>query len=427
MMLTDTVRPRVSRETRRLLAAAGLALLAMWILARLRFPERPTSPNPVSTVLTQISPPTTFADLAAETARIEQRIAHLLSVVTLQPTAEGHSLAFPAWPWRDDLAIAMLPSATALLEREDIRAVDQPTGMALVRVKRPDATARTIWTPDRLDVARYVFAAAPAASRPAITPVYVSSLEAQRSPAWGSEIWRPVAPSGFPPGALVFSAAGEWLGIATIENGEPIIVPAAALLDLAAQLNRPRSPAGEFGLQVQHLDAKLGAEIGVPADSGVLIAWVDPRGVAADALAVGDVIEMVNGARTPTVFAWRVHSTRLAAGGMAALKVRRARELHDITLIVPPVPPAQPVRASAALGLTLTRAPGLGSRVTQVAAHTAADRSGLRVGDIVTRAGDHVDPSPAQVRRAFDDAPEGGAVLLAVTRGEMHRLVVLRR
>jgi S1-C subfamily serine protease len=58
---------------------------------------------------------------------------------------------------------------------------------------------------------------------------------------------------------------------------------------------------------------------------------------------------------------------------------------------------------------------------------TAADRAGLRAGDIVTRAGDHVDPAPAQVRRAFDDAPEGGAVLLAVTRGDMHRLLVLRR
>src|SRR6185503_3611993 len=75
LMLTDTIRPRVSRETRRLLAAVGLALLALWILARLRFPERPASPNPVVPVLTQISPPTTFAGLAQETARVEQRIA----------------------------------------------------------------------------------------------------------------------------------------------------------------------------------------------------------------------------------------------------------------------------------------------------------------------------------------------------------------
>ena len=124
------------------------------------------------------------------------------------------------------------------------------------------------------------------------------------------------------------------------------------------------------------------------------------------------------------MFAWRVHSTRLAAGAKAALKVRRARELHDITLIVPPAPPA---RASAALGLTLARAPGFGSRVTQVAAHTAADRAGLQVGDIVTKAGERAEPAPTQIRRAFDDTPEGGGVLLAVTRGDMHRLVVLRR
>ena len=64
VILTETTRPRVSRETRRLLVAAGLALLALWILARLRFPERPPSPNPVAPVLTQISPPTTFTGLA---------------------------------------------------------------------------------------------------------------------------------------------------------------------------------------------------------------------------------------------------------------------------------------------------------------------------------------------------------------------------
>ena len=357
-MPTDATRPRVSRETRRLLAAAGLALLALWILARLRFPERPASPNPVSTVLTQISPPTTFADLAAETARVEQRIAPLLSVVTWQPPRTEQPRVFAAWPWRDDLAIAMLPSASeAATGREDIRAVDQPTGLALVRVNRPDATARTIWTADRLDVARYFFAATPGASRPAITPVYVSSLMPRRSPAWSSEIWSLTTASALAPGALVFTAAGEWLGIAALENGEPIIVPAAAVLDLAAQLGQPRNPAGEFGLQVQHLDATLGAQIGAAADSGVVVAWVDPRGAASDALAVGDVIETVNGARTPTVFAWQVHSTRLATGAKAALQVRRGGKLQEISLIVPP---ASPVRQSAALGLTFVT--GTGSR-----------------------------------------------------------------
>ena len=105
MVLSDAARPRVSRETRRLLAAAGLALLALWILARLRFPERPASANPVATVLTQISPPTTFSDLAAEVDRVRRRVAPVLAEVTWPvPQAPGGARTFPAWPFRDKLA-----------------------------------------------------------------------------------------------------------------------------------------------------------------------------------------------------------------------------------------------------------------------------------------------------------------------------------
>jgi S1-C subfamily serine protease len=225
------------------------------------------------------------------------------------------------------------------------------------------------------------------------------------------------------PGALVFTAAGEWLGIAANENGESVIVPAAALFDLAAQLNQPPSAPGELGFQVQYLDPTLASATRVTAGSGVIVAWVDPRGIAAKALAVGDVIEAINGAPTPAAFDWRVHSSRLGAGEKAALTVRRAGELHDVTLIVPL---AQPLRSNA-LGLTLVRAPGFGSRITQVAAHTAAERAGLQVGDIVTIAGDDVEPGPSMVRRIFDEAPEGRGVMLAIRRGETHRLVVLTR
>ncbi len=423
MMLTDTVRPRVSRETRRLLAAAGLALLALWILARLRFPEQPSSPNPVTPVLTQISPPTTFASLAQEAARVEQRIAPLFSVVPWQPPAEEHLRAYPAWPWRDDLAIALLPAAATTPARDDIKTVDPPTSLALVRIGRHEGPPGAIWTPDRLDVPRYFFAATPAASRPAVTPVYVSSLEPRRSPAWAGDIWRVPAAAGLVPGALVFTAAGEWIGIAANENGESLIVPTTALFDLATQLSQTRNPPGELGFQVQHLDAPLAVETGVAAGSGVIVTWVNARGLAAKALAIGDVIEAINGARTSTAFDWHVHSSRLGAGEKASLKVRRAGELHDITVIVTP---PLPVRSSA-LGLTLVRVPGLGSRITQVAADTAADRAGLQGGDIVTIAGDEVEPPPSRVRRVFDEAPEGGAVMLAIRRGETHRLVVLTR
>lgn len=422
MMRTDTVRPRVSRETRRLLAAAGLALLALWILARLRFPERPASPNPVAPVLTQISPPTTFTGLAQEIARVEQRIAPLLSVVTWQPPGEEPLRAYPVWPWRDDFAIAMLP-ASVVPAREDIRTVDPPTGLALVRVIRNEGHPGPIWKPDRLDFPRYFFAVTPAPSRPAVAPVYVSSLEPQPSPAWSTEIWRVPAGSGLTPSALVFTFAGEWVGIAANENGESVIVPPPALFDLATQLSRPRNAPGELGFHVQPLDPALAAETGAAAGSGVIVAWVDPRSLAAGALAIGDVIEAINGARTPTAFAWQVHSSRLGSGEKAVLKVRRAGELHDVTLTVPPTPPVR----SSALGLTLVPAPGLGSRITRVAAHTAADRAGLQVGDIVTIASDKVEPSPSVIRRVFNEAHEGRAVVLSIRRGETHRLVVMTR
>src|SRR5688572_4883576 len=136
----DTTRPRVSRETRRLLAAAGLALLALWILARLRFPERPPSPNPVSPVLTQISAPTTFADLAEEVEAVRGRVLPGISAVIWQaPGATGDARVLPAWPWRDGLAIAMLPSALAPGTRDDIAALDRPTGLALIRLSAPAA------------------------------------------------------------------------------------------------------------------------------------------------------------------------------------------------------------------------------------------------------------------------------------------------
>ena len=420
--MTDITRPRVSRETRRLLAAAGLALLALWILARLRFPDRPPSPNPVSPVLTQISPPTTFADLAEEVDAVRQRIAPLTAQVMWQATGDpSGTRAFPAWPWRGDLAIAMLPSASAAGSRDAVAALDPPTGLALVQISTPAAAVRPIWTPDQLDLPRYVFSAAPAVSRPSIVPAYISSLEPQRSPAWSTEIWKVPAASGLATGALVFTAAGEWLGIAGAEDGASVIVPAAAVLDLAMRLSAQQGPrGGDLGIEVQSLSAPLASATG--ADSGVLVTWVDPRGVAADALAVGDVIETVNGEGVPTLFAWQVHSTRLAALRSATLSVRRHGDAREVSIAVPPA-----VIAPSVLGLTLVRAPGTGSRITQVAPQTAADRAGLTAGDVVTMVGEHAAPTPAQVRRAFDALADGGVLLVAVTRDTGHHIVAVTR
>lgn len=59
-------RPPVSRESRRLFVAGALALALLWLLARLEFPERPVSPNPVPAVLGQLADGPFFDSLAAD-------------------------------------------------------------------------------------------------------------------------------------------------------------------------------------------------------------------------------------------------------------------------------------------------------------------------------------------------------------------------
>ena len=65
-MATSPQSGRLSRETRQLLTAALLALVALWVLARIRFPDQPATPNPLPSLLSQLSPVPRFANLAAE-------------------------------------------------------------------------------------------------------------------------------------------------------------------------------------------------------------------------------------------------------------------------------------------------------------------------------------------------------------------------
>jgi len=74
-------RPRLPRETRRLLLTALVAVLTLWVLARVRFPERPAAPNPVPPILDQLTGPPTFGELAARVGELRSRLSD--SLVTL--------------------------------------------------------------------------------------------------------------------------------------------------------------------------------------------------------------------------------------------------------------------------------------------------------------------------------------------------------
>ena len=157
---------------------------------------------------------------------------------------------------------------------------------------------------------------------------------------------------------------------------------------------------------------------------GVVVTWVDPNGPAADALVTGDVIEASSGQAVQTPEQWRVRVARLGAGDVLTLRVRRYGELTEVSLTAPAS--ALPPERTAALGMRMHRVSG-GTALLAVDAGSAAARGGLAAGDVITRMGNVLSPSPAQIRTTFMSAREQTPVLVGVTRGTAHLVMTLTR
>jgi S1-C subfamily serine protease len=104
------------------------------------------------------------------------------------------------------------------------------------------------------------------------------------------------------------------------------------------------------------------------------------------------------------------------------LLVRLAGEVREIDVLATSV--AAPA-ATRSLGLTLRSRAGVGAEVLRVARGSVADRAGLAPGDVITLIGDVPAPTPARITRSFAALREGQRALIAVTRGDTHRVLTL--
>ena len=426
MDATPSYRPRVSRETRLLLISALVAAAALWILARIRFPDLPASPNPVQPLLSQLAAPPTLDSLASEVFQLQGRLES--SLVVLNESRDGSSAqsGVSALRLRDDLAIALLTDgpADALDGRGRVVATDPASGLSVVRAPTASSTPSLKgWVPRRLERPQYLMATDASTQRIILRPVFVASLEPLPNALWAEPIWAIPQPHDIPVGSFVFTTGGELVGLVTEYAARRVIVPSSTVLAEAERMiKEPVAPAGDIGIHVQRLTTDLSSATG--AEVGVIVTWVDPRGPAADALVTGDVIEASSGHAVLTPEQWRVRIARLGAGDVLALRIRRHRELTDVSLTAPA--PEIPPEPTAALGLRMRRVPR-GTELLMVEAGSAAARGGLAPGDVITLIGDVSSPSPAQVRTAFTAAPERSPVLVGVTRGATHLVMTLTR
>jgi PDZ domain len=428
METSSPYRPRVSRETRLLLTAGLMAVAALWLLARIRFPERPVTPNPVSSVLSQLASGPKYDDLAGEIAQLHARLQPSLLALDV-PSAIGSlqtSRRTAAIRLRDDLAVTWVAPG---LSRErwnnaPIVAPDAASGLAVVRVPSPVSASPPVpWTPRQPQQPRYFVASDVSPEGVSLRPAFVGSLEPIDSPLWSEPLWAVPERADLAAGSFLFTNNAELAGLViTYRRGLAIVPGGTVLAEAERLLGAPPGPPGVIGIEVQDLTPPVASV--TAASGGVVVAWVDPDGASRERLTVGDVIEAVDGRALATRQQWDVRVARLSVGETLGLRVRRRGEIGEVALVAsaPAVPPA-----SRSLGLTLRARTKIGAEVVRIEQGSAADRAGLAIGDVITLVADVSAPTPAQVMRAYTSMGQGERVMVAVTRGDAHFVTTFER
>jgi hypothetical protein len=429
MQPSSPYRPRVSRETRLLLMTGVLAVAALWLLARIRFQDLPVTPNPVPSVLSQIASGPKYDDLAGEIAQLQLRLQPSLFALQMPPPVlGGRSLAQgpAAVRLRDELAVTLLPNASNPdnWRGATLHVRDAASGLAVVRVAgEVPAGIPAIWTPRRLAQPRYFMATEVWQQGVSLRPTFVASLDAVSSPLFDDPVWAVPPRSDLAAGSFLFSNNAELVGLVIAYAGQLVIVPGATVLAEANRLvDMPQRQGGTLGVQVQALSEALSVATGAPL--GVVVSWVEPESPASGQLAVGDVIEAMDGRTLESRQQWDVRIARLSAGDALTLRTRRRGETREVAVTAVAVAPRP---SSPALGLALRARPTVGAEVVRIERSSAGDRAGLAIGDVITLCADVEAPTPGQVAQAFASTPEGQRVLIAVTRGTAHFVTTLER
>jgi len=427
----ESHRPQVSRDTRLLFAIILIAVASLWVLARIRFPDRAPTPNPVPPVLAQLAPRSAFDDIASTLSQVGMSLRPSLLAVPVErlgPTGQPESadLTVAALRFRGDLAAAWMAAGTQISSESEGSveiARDPAGGLALLHVSGGPGLSIATWLPRQPESPRFLIAAEVGRVTVSFRPVFVGSLNGIDSPLWEAQVWSVPRGTDLRPGTFVFTLDGAFAGLTITSQQGVAIVPSETVVALAERLSR--DPAGipaDLGVRVQAMTAAIAAATG--ARTGVIATWVDAAGPADGLIQVTDVIETLGDQPLTSVEAWDGRVAKLGAGETVALGVRRRDGVHTIDITAAPRPSTPETKA---LGLGLRTIPRTGAAVVRVESHSAAFRAGIAAGDVITVIGDVRTPTAAAIARLYAAAPDGAAFLVGLTRGDLHRVVVLER
>ena len=400
-----------------------LSVIVLVALARIRFPQRPVvAPNLVSPLLARLTSASPFEELANAVSAVEAEVVRSLQLLASQQSPSGAAQMITALRFREDTAIALVAERQAAGFTGNTIARDRVTGLTLIRTPSSPVSPRRIWTPQRAGDSRYLLFTNASASGASLHPVFVGPLTTSTSVRWQTPVWLIPRQLRVPNAGFVFTTTGALAGLVVEELDGQAIVPGGAVIQAAERLlTSEQTGAGSLGITVQHLTAPI--SMATQVSSGVIVVHVDANGPAAGRLVPTDIIERMDDVPIANRFAWDARTARLAAGQSVSLRVQRSGRSAEVLLTAAALPSSQP----ATLGLTLRSRPRLGAEVTRVEAGSVAERAGIEVGDILVRVGDVPSPSAAQLNASFGALPSGGAVLVAITRGDEHLVVALAK
>jgi hypothetical protein len=379
--------PSITRETRLLLLTIAISIASLWLLARIRFQDRPAVAAAVPPVLAQLRPQSTYDDLAR-------------SLSQLRPTVMAAIVA-------DD-------------ERRPALRIGSDTGIALsgftlatVRLPQGDVPSITPWMPRTLDYPRYLVAADVFDEGLSLRPLFVGSLSQAESPVWSSALWQLPPHVDVSPGTFVFTIDGLLAGIVVEHVNRRAILPATHVFEAATALSveTPATPGG-LGINAR------------PTALGLAVAWVDPDGPGAGHIMPTDIIEAINGTEIQSLDHWLSRVDRIAAGESVTLRVRRSKDVLDTRLVAAPSIPAH---GNSNLGLRLRTSSPSGVEVLAVEPHSMGARARILPGDIISAIDGRRISTPREARTAFDAIPERGRALVAITRGTDHHVLLVEK
>jgi serine protease Do len=249
-------------------------------------------------------------------------------------------------------------------------------------------------------------------------------------------------------GGPLCNLQGDVLGVNTmiVGRGQGIgfAVPSNLAQRVAGQLLKTGHVSRAWlGVSVQDLSPEIAAALKLTPGAGALVNNVAPDGPAFKAnLRAGDVIAVVAGHPLKEAHDLIRETIAREVGQSIALEIIRGGQHYgaSVTLSERPeaaveaTPAQQPAVPQKGMGLIVrdlspdqAAQMGLAAKplpvLTQVAPGSTADRSGLRVGDVIVEANGTPEPNSGQVA----EFAKGGSLLLRVKRADSYFYAALKK